>query len=128
MKIQKIGFVGIPVTDLKRARAFYEGVLDLPVREEMAGGDWIEYDLGGDTVSITTAMEGMWMPSDQGTCAALEVEDFDAAIEKLKAAAIPFAMDAMETPVCRLAIVQDPDGNKLCIHKVKTDAEKAQQG
>lgn len=118
MKVQKIGFVGIPVTDIKRARAFYEGVLDLDVREEMGGGDWIEYDLGGDTLAITTAAE-QWQPSDQGMSVALEVEDFDAAIEKLKGAAIPFAIEPMDTPVCRLAIVQDPDGNKLCIHKLK---------
>ena len=118
MKVQKIGFVGIPVTDLKRARAFYEGVLDLPVREEMAGGDWIEYDLGGDTLAITTAAE-QWQPSDQGISVALEVEDFDAAIHKLKGAVIPFAVEPMDTRVCRLAIVQDPDGNKLCIHKLK---------
>ena len=128
MKVQKIGFVGIPVTDMKRARAFYEGVLDLQVGEEMMDGDWIEYDIGGDTLAITTAAEGQWMPSDQGTCAALEVEDFDAAINKLKVAVIRFAVEPMETPVCHLAIVQDPDGNKVCIHKLKPKSEGAQQG
>ena len=127
MKVQKIGFVGIPVTDMKRARAFYEGVLNLQVGEEMMEGDWIEYDIGGDTLAITTAAEGQWTPSDQGTCAALEVEDFDAAINKLKVAVIRFAVEPMDTPVCRLAIVQDPDGNKVCIHKLKSAAEKGQQ-
>ncbi|PYL94805.1 MAG: glyoxalase, partial [Verrucomicrobia bacterium] len=29
MKIKNIAFVGIPVTDMKRAREFYEGVLGL---------------------------------------------------------------------------------------------------
>ena len=29
MKVKGIGFVAIPVTDVKRAREFYEGVLDL---------------------------------------------------------------------------------------------------
>jgi catechol 2,3-dioxygenase-like lactoylglutathione lyase family enzyme len=43
MKIKAIGFVGIPVTDVKRAREFYEGVLGLKVSEEMMGGRWIEY-------------------------------------------------------------------------------------
>ena len=32
MKITAIAFVGIPVTDMKRARGFYEGVLGLRAR------------------------------------------------------------------------------------------------
>ena len=32
MKIKEIGFVGIPVTDMTRARKFYEEVLGLPSR------------------------------------------------------------------------------------------------
>ncbi|HEX5317138.1 MAG TPA: VOC family protein, partial [Candidatus Kapabacteria bacterium] len=35
MKVRALAFVGIPVTDMKRARAFYEGVLGLKVSEEM---------------------------------------------------------------------------------------------
>jgi len=34
MKIKEIGFVAIPVTDMKRARSFYENVLGLKVAEE----------------------------------------------------------------------------------------------
>ena len=52
MKIKNIAFVGIPVTDMKRAREFYE------------------------------------------------------------------------SPCCHMAVVQDPDGNKLIIHKLKPENEK----
>ncbi|MBA2623438.1 MAG: VOC family protein [Chthoniobacterales bacterium] len=123
MKVTKIGFVGIPVTDMKRARAFYEGVLGLEVAEEMAEGKWIEYSLGDDTLAIANLETG-WLPSDQGTGVALEVEDFDAAINKLRVAVIRFAWEPFESPICRMAIVQDPDGNKIIIHKVKTAHEK----
>ena len=34
MKIKAIGFVAIPVTDMERARSFYEGVLGLNVPED----------------------------------------------------------------------------------------------
>ena len=118
MKVQRIGFVCIPVQDVKRARAFYEGVLNLEVAEEMMGGDWIEYEAGGDTIAITKANE-QFMPSDQGLSVALEVEDFDAAINKLKVAVIRFPLEPFESPVCRVAVVQDPDGNKIMIHKLK---------
>ena len=123
MKVKKIGFVGIAVTDLKRARAFYEGVLGLEVAETMMQGNWIEYDIGGDTLAIANVGD-QWKPSDQGTGAALEVEDFDAAINKLKVAVIRFAAEPFETPCCQMAVVQDPDGNKLIIHKLKPENEK----
>jgi predicted enzyme related to lactoylglutathione lyase len=123
MKVKKIGFVAIPVTDVKRARAFYEGVLNLQVAEEMMGGRWVEYAVGGDTLAIANVSE-QWTPSDQGTGAALEVEDFEAAIQKLKIAAIRFAAEPFETPCCHMAVVQDPDGNKIMIHKLKPANEK----
>ena len=118
MKVDRIAFACIPVADLKRARGFYEGVLDLEVAEEMGDGDWVEYDAGGDTIAITKANE-QFMPSDQGISVALEVDDFDAAINKLNVAAIPFALEPFESPVCHVAVVQDPDGNKIMIHKLK---------
>jgi predicted enzyme related to lactoylglutathione lyase len=123
MKIKAIGFVGIPVTDLERARKFYEGVLGLKVSDEMMGGKWIEYAVGDDTFAIANVGD-QWIPSDQGTSAALEVEDFDAAIRELKAQAVPFAAEPFETPCCHMAVVQDPDGNKLIIHKLKPEDEK----
>ena len=123
MKVQKIAFVGIPVTDISRARGFYEGVLGLQVSEEMMGGKWIEYGLGEDTLAIANVGE-QWTPSDQGTGAALEMENFEAAIAALKKAEIKFAAEPFETPCCHMAVVQDPDGNKLIIHKLKPENEK----
>ena len=123
MKVKAIGFVAIPVTDVKRARSFYEDVLGLTVTEEMMGGNWVEYAVGGETLAIANVGE-QWRPSDQGTCAALEVEDFDQAIKRLKENQVPFAAEAFETPCCHMAIVQDPDGNKLVIHKLKPEDEK----
>ena len=123
MKIKAIGFVGIPVTDLERAREFYEGVLGLEVSDEMMGGKWIEYAVGEDTLAIANVGDE-WTPSDQGTGAALEVEDFDEAIRRLKDRQVRFAAEPFETPCCHMAVVQDPDGNKLIIHKLKPENEK----
>ena len=52
MKINAIGFVAIPVTDIPRARKFYEEVLGLSVSDEMMGGRWIEYAVDDDTLAI----------------------------------------------------------------------------
>ncbi len=123
MKINAIGFVAIPVTDIPRARKFYEGVLGLTVSDEMMGGKWIEYTVGQDTLAIANVRD-MWRPSDQGTGAAFEVEDFDDAIKRLKDRHVRFAAKPFETPCCHMAVVQDPDGNKLMIHKLKPENEK----
>ena len=123
MKIKSIGFVAIPVTDIRRARGFYEDVLGLKVSEEMMGGKWIEYAAGDDMLAIANVGD-QWTPSDQGTGAALEVEDFEEAIERLKDRHVRFAAEPFETPCCHMAVVQDPDGNKLIIHKLKPENEK----
>jgi predicted enzyme related to lactoylglutathione lyase len=123
MKIKKIGFVATPVTDMKRARAFYEDALGLKVAEEMMGGKWVEYSVGDDTLAIANVND-TWTPSDQGTGAAFEVEDFEDAIKRLKDRQVRFAAEPFETPCCHMAVVQDPDGNKLIIHKLKPDNEK----
>jgi predicted enzyme related to lactoylglutathione lyase len=123
MKIKNIAFVGVPVTDVKRAREFYEGVLGLKPADEMMGGKWIEYAVGDSTVAIANVGEE-WKPSNQGTAAALEVENFDEAVEQLRRRNIQFATEPFETPCCHMAVVQDPDGNRLVIHKLKPENEK----
>ena len=119
MKIKEIGFVAIPVTDVPRSQKFYEEVLGLKKSGEFMNGQWIEYEIGQDTLAIAN-VGAHWTPSDQGTGAALEMEDFDSAIAELKKANVRFAAEAFETPVCHMAVIQDPDGNKLIIHKLKT--------
>lgn len=123
IKVRSLAFVGIPVTDLKRARGFYEGVLGLSVAEEMMGGQWVEYDLGNNTLAIAN-VGPQWTPSDQGTGAALEVDDFEGAVKWLKDQHVPFVVEAFESPCCRMAIIQDPDGNNIVIHKLKPENEK----
>ena len=123
MKITGLAFVGTPVTDMKRAREFYEGVLGLNVSEEMMGGKWVEYQLANNTLAIASVGE-QWRPSDQGTGAALEVDNFEETIQQLKDRHVPFAVEPYESPCCHMAIIQDPDGNNIVIHKLKPENEK----
>ena len=123
MKINNLAFIGIPVTDIKRAREFYQGVLGLAIAEEMMDGNWIEYAVGDDTVAIAN-VGAQWMPSDQGISAALEVENFEQTMNELRRQGVRFAAEPFETPCCHMAVVQDPDGNKLIIHKLKSEDEK----
>jgi predicted enzyme related to lactoylglutathione lyase len=119
--ISEIAFTGTPVTDMPRARKFYEGVLGLKPSMESMGGMWVEYDVKGGTFALGCFGE-VWKPSSAGTSIAFEVDDFDAEIAKLKSKGIKLNMEVMDTPVCRFIIVHDPDGNPILIHKRKQQA------
>ena len=123
MKITNIAFVGIPVTDIKRARAFYEGVLGLKPSADFSEGVWIEYEIGNGTLAIGSVGD-QWKPSPDGTSVAMEVDNFEATIKHLRDAKVPFDTENVESPVCHMAVVQDPDGNKLIIHKLKNEMRK----
>ena len=116
--ITEIAFTGTPVTDIKRAREFYEGVLGLKTALESAGGMWVEYEIGNGTFGIGCYGE-VWKPSADGTCIAFEVDDLDAEIARLKSRDVKFSMEVMDAPICRFAIICDPDGNRVMIHKRK---------
>lgn len=118
--VTEIAFTGYPVTDMARARAFYEThfqlkpstVLDFP-----DGSAFTEYEIGPGCFCLAK-MDG-WKPSSDGANVAFEVDDFDASIAELRAAGVKFAMEPIETRVCHMALVLDPDGNKLTVHKRK---------
>lgn len=118
INITALAFTGYPVTDMPRARAFYEQILGLKstVVFEHDGKHWIEYDVGPATLAISNMSAEMWKPSPDGPAVALEVADFDAAVAALQAAKIKFIIEPMDSGVCRMAIIADPDGNSLCIH------------
>lgn len=124
MKIQEIAFSCYPVTDMERARAFYEGILGLTVTMDHkleGGAHWVEYDIGSGTLAIGSA-PGM-EPSRNGCSVALEVDDFDKAIEELKTAGVEFNFGPLETSVCHMAFVRDPEGNSIGMHRRKENAD-----
>lgn len=120
LKVTEIAFTGYSVTDIKRAREFYENVLNLTPASVFEHDDksWVEYEIGPGVVAISN-MQPDWKPSKDGGGVALEVEDFDASIKWLKEKNVTFLYDAMESPVCHMALISDPDGNSICIHKRK---------
>lgn len=117
--ITEIAFTGYPVTDIARAQAFYEGVLRLKpaTRFEHEGKHWIEYELGNGTLAISNMSADLWKPSADGPAIALEVADFEAATAALTAANVKVLFGPMDSSVCKMVIVADPDGNSLLLHK-----------
>lgn len=124
MKVEEIAFVAYPVTDIKRAREFYENVLGLTVStvfgDEDDGWCWIEYDIGAGTLAISNC-DKKWKPCQDGCTAGLEVDDLNTAIEEVKASGVGKVDGPHESPVCSLAFISDPDGNTIILHKRKAE-------
>lgn len=121
MKVKEIGFVCYGVTNLKNAKEFYEGVLGLKSTSNWVQSDtsgMIEYDIGSGTLAIGAGAEN-FKPGKEGPCVALEVEDFDEAVETIKKNKVKILMEPMDSSVCHMMLVEDPDGNQLMIHKRK---------
>jgi predicted enzyme related to lactoylglutathione lyase len=117
--VLELAFTAYPTTDMPRARAFYEKHFSLKASHVLETPDFAftEYEIGPGCFCLAK-MEG-WKPSSDGANVAFEMENFEAAIAELKAAGVTFAMEPFETRVCHMALVLDPDGNKVTVHKRK---------
>jgi predicted enzyme related to lactoylglutathione lyase len=56
-------------------------------------------------------------PGSKGAVVGFEVTDLDGFVQKLKQKAVPFVLDTVDTAVCRMAVIEDPDQNHITIHK-----------
>jgi predicted enzyme related to lactoylglutathione lyase len=54
-----------------------------------------------------------------GATVALAVEDVAATVTELRAKGVRIVMEPLESPVCYIAIVADPDGNRIALHQRK---------
>jgi predicted enzyme related to lactoylglutathione lyase len=114
---KEIAFTVYAVTNMPRARKFYEKTLGLKAARKL-GPKFVEYDIGGGTLAVGCAPK-IYPPSRKGTLAALEVADFDAALAHLKQKRVKLAMGPFDSPRCRMVCVRDPDGNLICLHHRK---------
>jgi catechol 2,3-dioxygenase-like lactoylglutathione lyase family enzyme len=101
--IQLIAFLAYAVSDLKRARHFYEDILGLKLTHE-AGGEWFAYDVGDTTFAISAADADHPVPV-RGAVLAFEVSDLDSEVARLHRCGATFRREITET-LPRLLIFQ----------------------
>jgi predicted enzyme related to lactoylglutathione lyase len=117
--IKHIAFTMYPVTDMARARQFYEETLGLLLtRREAHEFEWIEYDLDGGTFALTNVKQGGAPSADTGGSIAFEVQNVDQMVEQLRAKGVRIKLEPFSTPVCRLAVILDTEGNAVTLHQV----------
>jgi catechol 2,3-dioxygenase-like lactoylglutathione lyase family enzyme len=122
LKDCKIG-TAAPVSDLARAREFYEGKLGF---EPTLGDDMVIYALGGGT-GLTVYVSDH-AGTNKATLAGFEVPEFDAAFAELSERGVEFERFEDESGATtdddgiidagdyRVAFFKDPDGNIFSIN------------
>jgi len=108
-----------PVSDIKRARAFYENLLHLVPGKISAEEKWVEYDLPqGGCFAITTMATGVIPSATAGGSVAFEVDNLDELMISLKANNIAIKLDTFISPVCRMSVIIDSEGNAVILHQL----------
>ncbi|MBS0390040.1 MAG: VOC family protein [Comamonadaceae bacterium] len=113
----------LPVKDMARARAFYEGCLGLEPGGLRPDGKFV-YQVGGSTLALFPKPEGT---KADHTAISFHVADIVASIDALQRAGVTFEdydFPGLKTEnhVCVLgaekaAWFKDTEGNYLCIHE-----------
>ena len=118
--IKKIAFIGHRVTDLARAKKFYGEVLGLEQTAEYEG-KWCEFDTPeGKTIGLDT-----FSPEGTPPYMALETDDIEAEVARLKQAGVEVLLDVQDNKVCKMAIIKDSEGNGLMLHQIAPERAKS---
>jgi catechol 2,3-dioxygenase-like lactoylglutathione lyase family enzyme len=113
--VERVDFISVPSQDLERSRSFYVDTLGLPFDRETPTG----FEVTAGQVTL-----GVWDPRTAGlpfvptlNPPALRVPDVHAARADLEAAGVPFTGEIIDTGVCHMAFLHDPDGNAIMLHR-----------
>ena len=127
--IKVAGFTGYPALDIAETRKFYREIIGLKegiVFDNEGKVGWVEFEIpGGHTLAIAQANE-QWQPTPGRGGLAFEMEDLDAAIEKLTAAGVKILLPVQDYPICRMALISDPSGNTVALHQKKPNHPECQ--
>jgi predicted enzyme related to lactoylglutathione lyase len=112
VRVEQVDFITIPTRDVSRAMAFYTDVLGLSASEKS--------EAEVETPNVTLSF---WDPVSQGeeffsnpAGFALRVRDVESAVEEVRAAGGEI-MGTVDTGVCHMGFVKDPDGNTVILHR-----------
>jgi len=120
LKYKKVAFVQYPVSDITQARHFYEEILGLRLEYQNESAQWFEYDVGGVTLAVTTSVPGQ-QPGARGAVLAIEVNNLEESVKTLRPK-VRITVEPFSTPVCQIAEIADPDGNRICLHQLHDEA------
>jgi len=121
----KVAFTMYPVRDMARAELFYRETLGLGPSSGSVAHGWVEFDLPGGGCLALTTHSGSQPSAGAGGTIAFEVEDLDGLVETLKARNVALPATDIQSPVCRMAMCIDSEGNRIVLHQLKKKPAQA---
>jgi predicted enzyme related to lactoylglutathione lyase len=117
--IKEIAFTAYPARDVAGLRTWYQDKLGLTFSapfEENGVEKYNEANVNGGYFSVMTHE---WIERDPGSASGIvfEVDDLDKTITDLRAKGVDVD-DPYATPVCKIASLEDPEGNKVSLHQI----------
>ncbi len=109
---------GYMVKDTSRAIAFYRDVLGIEPVTVYPDDGGAEYELPVGTTFGLWGGGGRVMPFQPSNGILFAVDDLDVAVAAVKERGIAVLMEN-DTPVCRMAMINDTEGNIVTLHKRK---------
>lgn len=115
--IKKIAFVSHRSKDMEADKRFWGELLGLKQTNDFEG-KWVEFDTpDGKTIAIE-----QFSPEGSPPTLALETDDIEAEVARLKAAGVKFHPDEIkDNKVCKMAFALDPSGNMVMLHQISPD-------
>ncbi|AUV84250.1 hypothetical protein C2R22_22105 (plasmid) [Salinigranum rubrum] len=118
MNAKAADFVLITVSDVGESVAFYRDTLGLALESLDEETGWAELALPPTTLALGEENPQFpTSPGDSGIALALAVDDVEEATDELRDAGRTVLMGPVETSVCDMAVVGDPDDNPLLLHR-----------
>lgn len=118
--ITKIAFVSHPTRDMAASKKFFGEILGLKLTSSYED-KWCEYDTpDGKSIALD-----QFSPMEGGPYIALETDNIEKELARLRKRGVPVVVDLMDNKVCKMAIVKDPAGHRLMLHQMEPARLKA---
>ena len=116
IKVRAVDFFMFNVANMDRAKKFYRGLFGLKRGGEF-NDSWSEFATEPTTFCLCGAgKKSKWYGPG---CIALAVDDVYKAVAACRKRGVKILADTKETGVCYMAFIEDPDGNRICLHARK---------
>ncbi|ELY96304.1 glyoxalase/bleomycin resistance protein/dioxygenase [Natrialba taiwanensis DSM 12281] len=114
MNVKATDFVFQTVTDFSTSVPFYRDTLGLEPELVDDENGWAEFSLPPTTLALGEESPQMpFTPGESGSGVAMAVDDVETATDELQDEGVTILMDPIDSGVCHMSIIADPDGNPI---------------
>ena len=111
-----VDFAMMPTRGFDEAVRFYGEILGLPRSVHRPDRGFAEFETGNLTLSVVDVDKMGLEHHPNRNALALHVDDVAAARAELEARGVTFFGEILDTGVCHMTFLADPDGNALMLH------------